>query len=954
MTSQALGSGRTADPASNMAAVGIEGSRRRPSNRQGLSLTGRESELAVIAGLVGDVADGRGRALLVRGAAGIGKTAMLDTARSLAAERGVRVLWACGVESETEVAFSALRDLLGPVLSTLGALPAPQSAALATALGLAPGVPGDRLAVGAATVGLLEQAASAQPVLVIVDDLPWLDSASRECVVFAARRVAGRLAVVMSSREEALDDLTSGAEVSELVLPRLDRRAGIELVRRAAPEVVPAVAAALADAADGVPLVVLGLVAELDPAQRAGLSELPLPLRVGAGLPDVHRRRLARLGSDTQVSLLVAAAFAGEDLRAVGSACTVLGVDVDSLADAEEAELVHIRDGRLAFVHPLVRGAVYARSLPGQRRAVHAALAQVLRGEARAWHLGLAALGPDEDVARELQEAGEAAMARRGPGPASSAFERAARLSPDPHQCARRLLTAGQAAFAAGMPERAIALLRQAVEAGDDARVRAAAQHRIGQVLIVGMQLSAGIDLLTREAERIRSVDPSLAATMMSEASQACHMAAQCLRALRLAEDAASLVETSAAPEVKAHVAATLRTARLFCGVLDGSDPLIEEADRLAMAIDPLSPSGQSITVALNLRLWTGDFERVRDDSLATCARARETGALSALPMLLVAAAECQYRLGEWSGARSASEEAAALGRELNQPSVAGHAEMVRARLDAACGENEQDCRARVVATVEMTEAYGARSGMAFALAVLGFLELGLSRVAAAIEHLEGVARVTEDSGMEEPTLIPWEADLIEAYLRAGDVGPARASLDVMGRRAARAGTPPAVAAYRRCRGMLAEHFDEHFLSALTEYDQRPMPFERARTLLAYGRRLHRVKRRAEAREVLHEAVSTFASLGAAPWLDQARAELAAAGGRRSTVATTGVSPSTLSPQERRVAETVARGVSNRHAAAALFLSPKTVEFHLVQVYRKLGISSRAQLAEALRAEARL
>lgn len=950
MTSDALPR-RPADRVSRMAATDLTGPRLPPGSQQAQLLTGREPELTVLAELVGDVADGRGHALLVRGEAGIGKTALLQAARALAGGQGVRVLWASGVETETELAFSGLRDLLSPVVSMLGALPAAQSAALATALALAPGVPGDRLAVGAAMLRLLEHASVAQPLLVVVDDLPWLDSASRECVVFAARRVAGRLAVVLSAREDDLDDLTRLARLPQLVLPRLERRAAIELVRRAAPETVPTVAAAVADAADGIPLVVLGLVGELDPAQRAGLSELSVPLRSGPGLPDVHRRRLAGLDSETRASLLVAAAFQGHDLRVIGSACAIVGIDVDSLAAAEEAALVRIWGGRLSFVHPLVRGAVYHESPPGQRRAVHGALALVLQGESRAWHLGLAALGPDEDVARELERAGEAAMARRGPGPASLALERAARLSPDPERCARRLLAAGEAAFGAGMPDRAISLLRQAVEAGDDPRVRAAAQHRIGQALVVGMQLPAGIDLLTREAERIRSDDPSLAAAMMSEAAQACHMAAECRRARRLAEDAASLVEASAAPEVRAHVAAMLRTARVFRGALDRADPLLGEADRLTTAIDPLSPAGQSITVALNLRLWTGEFERVRDDSLATCARARETGNLSALPMLLVAVAECQYRLGEWSAARSASVEAATLGRELTQLSAAGHAEMVGARLDAARGENEQVCRATVAATVAMADAYGARSGVAFALAVLGFLELGLSRVSAAIEHLEQVARFFDDSGMEEPTLIPWEADLIEAYLRAGDLGAAKASLTVMGRRAAGAGTPTATAPYQRCQGMLGERFDEHFFKALEDHDQRPMPFERARTLLAYGRRLHRVRRRAEARRVLYDAASTFASLGAAPWLAQAHAELLAAGGRRSPVARKDVEPNALSPQERRVAETVALGISNRQAAAELFLSPKTVEFHLVQIYRKLGISSRAQLAKALRVE---
>ena len=911
-------------------------------------LSGRETELARLVGLVEDVVRGRGQALVVRGAAGIGKSALLEAAGSAARERGVQVLSVAGVESETELAFSALHDLLSPVISERRALPAPQSAALASALALDEGVPGDRFAVCVATLRLLENTAATTPLLVIVDDLPWLDSASRECVMFAARRATGLFAMVLAERDEDQPNLRT--RMAELLVPRLRHAAAVQLLTQAAPDMVTSVAAVVAEAADGNPLALRGLAAALDPAQRSGLAELPVPLAPGLQQNTLYQKRLAGLPRNTQQALLVAAAYQGDDLRVIGSTCSALSVDVASLAAAEEVELVRIWAGRVSFAHPLVRGAIYHQSPAAERRTVHEALAGVLQGEARAWHLGIATLTPDEAVACELEVAGMSALARRGPGPASSALERAARLSPDAERCARRLLAAGEAAFAAGLPDRALRLLGEAAATTTDSAVRAAAHHRSGQTLVVSGQLPRAIDLLTREAERTKADHPSAAAAMMAEAALASQVSADCRRALQLARAAADLIEPDAPPEVRAHVAAMLRTALVFRGIRDRTHPLLAEADSLTQAVDPLTPAGQSLTVVLNLRPWTGDLERVRDDALTACARARDLGALSPLPMLLVVLADCHYRLGDWVAAETAATEASLTGQELNQPNAAGHASLIMARLAAARGTDEQGCRATIAATMAADEAAGARSAVPYAVAALGFLDLGRGRIQPAIEHLERVARFFDDSGMEEPTLIPWEADLVEAYLRAGRVDAATEAIAVMGRRAAASGVPIAIAPYRRCRGMLAKDFDSDFQAALDAHQQRPMPFERARTLLAYGRRLHRVRRRAEARAVLHDAVSGFTALGAAPWLDQAEAELRAAGGRRSSVVEKTESTSgTLTPHERYVAQTVARGLSNRQAAAELFLSPKTVEFHLVHIYRKLGISSRSQLIEALR-----
>lgn len=905
-------------------------------------LIGRDLELARLDGLVEDLLDERGSALLVHGEAGVGKSVLLETLRSRAAQRGARVLWLAGVESEAELAFSALRDLLAPLLDELDRLPGPQSAALASALALAPPQAGDRLAVCVATLGLLANGAQQRPLLAIVDDVQWLDSSSRECLLFAARRAAGSVSMVVSARD---NDMPPGiAGLANLHVGRLARPDAIRLLARVAPDLVPPVAKAVAEGAAGNPLALIELAAALESSQRSGLANLPVPLSPGPRLGDAYQSRIRAVSDEARLALLVAAAYGGDELRVIGSACAAADVDVSRLALAEQVGLVRLADGRLTFVHPLARGAAYHGSPTAQRRVVHAALATVLRGEQRAWHLGAATLAADEQVAGELEAAGRAAMARRGPGPASVALERAARLSPDTPQFARRMLAAGEAATAAGLPDRALALLEDAARATTDDALRASAQHQRGLNLYRTGSVRPAIELLAREAARVEARDHSRAAMMLADAAMASAAAAECQRSLQFAARAAELLGDGGAPVTRAHVLAAYGWALMMRGHARRARLALAEAERLADTLDPLSDAGQSVTHSLNFRVWSGEFERIRDESMATCARARETGTLSALPMNLINVAECTYRLGDWAATDAAVEEAVATGEEAGQPMWAGHARVVGARLAAARGD-QRHVRRSVPAVIAVAEATGARSGIAFARATLGLLELGFGRIGEAIEQLEQLARFTEESGMEEPTLIPWEADLVEAYLRAGRVGDAQRALTVMGRRADAVATPMAAAPYARCQGMVEDEFDEHFRRALRLDDDRPLPFERARTLLAYGRRLHRAGRRADARTLLHAAVAGFDRLGAAAWVTQARAELRAAGGRRRAASTP---TQQLTAHERRVAAAVARGLTNRQAAAELFLSPKTVEFHLAQIYRKLGIHSRTRLAAIL------
>jgi DNA-binding CsgD family transcriptional regulator len=785
------------------------------------------------------------------------------------------------------------------VLAERGVLPAPQSAALGAALAVGPPAPGDRLAVCVATVGLLRVAARLRPVVAIVDDLQWLDAASRECVLYAARRAGRRLAVALAVREPA-DPVLGRSGLPALALAPLDRAGSLELLRHTAPDLVPSVAAALAEAAAGDPL-----------APRA---------------------------------LLVGAAHAADDLPTISAACTAAGTEAARLAAAEERGLIRLGDGHLTFSHPLIRAAAYHAAPPGERRAAHRALASVLGGERRAWHRAAAAVGADEAVAAELEQLAADAAARRAFASASAALERAARLSVGGEAAARRLVRAGEAAGAAGVPDRALALLEEAADAAGDGALRARAGHVRARIMVWSGNPVEATGLLVAEAERAAARDPALAATMLADAANGCTATNAYHRAEELAERAVALLPSGCDAAARAPVLAMLGWALVLRGKTPRGRALLADAARLAEPFDPLGPQWPWLHLLLRTRVPLGDFAGARADGLALCDRAREAGALATLGGALPVAADAAFRLGDWETAGDAAREAMRVAAETGQESWHGYALTVHARLAAARGDAEAG-RAEATTAVGIAESCGIRSGLRFAHGALGFIELSAERVDAAIAELERIERLVAGSGLEEPTLVPWAPDLVEAYARAGRADDARRVLATLERQATATGTAFARAAAARCRGMLDDEFDPAFAAALALAAQDGLPFERARTLLALGRRLHRARRRAEARDRLRDALAGFDALGAAAWSAQAQHELRAAGARRRVAR-----DSVLTPQEQRVAAAVCRGASNREIAAELYLAPKTIAFHLRQIYRKLGVRSRTQLVAQLSA----
>jgi DNA-binding CsgD family transcriptional regulator len=906
-------------------------------------IVSRMAELARLDALLAGLVRGEGGALVVHGEAGIGKTTLLDALVERCGD-AVTVVRACGAETEAQRAFSALTDLLYPVLRQLDALPAPQAAALMGALALEAPAPGDRLAVCVAALGMLRAEARRRPVLAVVDDVQWVDASSRECIEYIARRAGGRLAVVLAARDSWYPP--ERIRLPDLPVGPVDDCAAAELLRQRAPELAPPVAAAIAQAAAGNPLALVELPATLTAGQRAGVAALELPLGPGDRLQRAFAGRVEALSGPARLALLIAAAYAGTELPLIAAACRRAGTDAGQLADAEASGLVRLGVGLVTFAHPLIRGLVYSEARADARRVAHAALAAVLRedDDRQAWHLAAATIGPDEEAAAVLERVGGRAVARRAYAEGSDALERAARLSRDPGAAGRRLITAGQAAAAAGVADRALALFAEAAELACGEEQRARAQQLRGRLQVWRGRPAEATPVLVVQAGRVASRWPVLAAEMLADAANGATTINSYFEAERLAQRAVGLLGDEGDPAVRGAVLTMRGWTLLLRGKAPEARPVLAEAFRLADGLDRLGPDWPWVHILLRTRIPLGEFEQARAENAELCRRAQEAGALATMSAAGLLVADAAFRLGDWEAADAAALQTFQLAEDVGHRHMAGWALTIRTRILAAQGRCEES-RAAAATALAIAESDRISTGLRFVHGALGFLELGLERIDAATCELEAVERLTQGSGHEEPVIVPWIPDLVEAYARQGREHDARRVLARLERQAVCSASPVAAAAAARCRGLLDDDFDAAFVGALAFDDRRPMPFERARTLLAFGRRLNGACRRAAARPHLRAALEGFERLHADAWARQAEAELRAAGGRHRPPVQ---DDRALTSQELRVAAAVRRGASNRDIAADLFLSPKTVEFHLRQIYRKLDVRSRTQLVAVL------
>lgn len=894
-------------------------------------MVGRKDERARLKALLDAAREGRSGALLLHGPPGIGKTELLRYAVEEA--EGFRLLRARGMESESDIPFAGLGELVTPLLSYLDEIPEVQATALRGALALGPATPADRFTVPAALLSLLARAADEQPVLAIVDDTQWLDEPSLEAFLFAGRRL-GQEGVAMIG---AIRDDARRLEVPWLERVRIEPLGDEEARALLGEGVAPGVADRLVATAAGNPLALLEIPGLLSAGQLAGREPLEDPLRPGTNVERAFAAAVSALPDPTRRALLVAAASSSRRLDALLRA----GLELEDFEPAEAARIVLLADGELEFRHPLLRSTVYHSAGLAERRAAHAALAEATDSAERAWHLAACAVAPDEQVAAALERAALEARSRGAHATAARDLGRAAQLTPEPEPRARRLLAAAEDAIRCGETERATGMLDEASELTSDPLLAADIERLRGHVEMRRGSPVAAHERLVREADRVRTRDPRRAAAMFLEASVA-HMMTGDIEAMIASAERARALSAGAEPAVELLATAVIGEGQIALGESATGAALLRACEPYLMEADPLAIV-EIVGMAGFASIWIEDWDAASRVLSRVLGAARAASAVSALIHPLAVQAQLDLRRGRWAPALAGASESAELAEDTGQLALLPHALAALTLVEAGLG-NEADCRAHVARGLALA---GGDADTVSLHAALGLLELGLGRIPEAIEALETGHRQMLRRGLCS-TVVLLRGDLVEAYIRAGRREEAEAVLA----RLEVDSTVWARAAAARCRALLAPDASMRagFDAALALHDALPMPFERARTLLALGERLRRAKQRAEAREPLTAALDAFERLGARPWAERARTELRAtggqAGGRRAQVAA-----EQLTPHELQIAVLVSQGMTNREAAAALFLSPKTIEYHLGQIYRKLDVRGRAQLARLMAME---
>ena len=920
-------------------------------------LVGRERERERIRGLVAAARVGESGALVLRGESGIGKSALLEDAVEVMS--GMSIVRATGSAAESEVPFGGLLQVLRPALVHLGTIPGPQADALASALALRAGSGGtDRFAIGAATLSLLSRLAEDQPVAVLVDDAHLLDRPSAQALAFAARRLLADpvvlLATALDGQPCALDEAglsvlqvggLSPAETGELAAAHGRRLEGPLLDR-------------LCQATGGNPLALMDVLGEAHGVDVVVAAPRGAPVLVPLTLARTFARRADGLSHAARTALLVAAA-GGDDLALVSRACALMDVPVSALSEAEALGLVRIDARGLTFRHNLVRSGLYAEAGAGARRAVHRALAAALEGprpphghghrdddgvDRRAWHLGQAATGPDEGAAAALDAAGVRARDRSAHAVAAGAFERAARLSPDDDVRVRRLVDAADSAWQAGSAERSQALVTEVSMLQPPFALQVSVAFLHGTVAARTGSVETARDVLMAAGAGCRLEDPDAAILLFADAILTCFFLADTATILDAARQIDQLLGRAASErsrwvgEMAAGVAAVL-TGR-------GGARRLREA---LLQIQPGTPLRNDPRVGpwlVSGPLFLRESSTGRDLIDSVVADLRRRGAVADLPYLLFHQARDQATTDRWAVAEATYTEGISLARETGHSTDLAACLAGLSWLHARQGR-DTTCRANAEESLRISGAHHISLFRVWSFSALGELDLGLGRPEAAIARLQRLEALLEELGLDDVDLSP-APELVEALVHVGRFDEAAARAQVHAARAAAKGQPWSLARADRTLGLTVDPtaMEEHFARATEHHGRTLDSFEVARTQLAHGSRLRRARRRVDAREPLRSCLASFERLGAVPWADRAAVELRATG---ETARRRGASVlRDLTPQELQIARLLGAGRTTKEAAAGLFLSPKTVEYHLRHVYIKLGVQSRAELATHL------
>jgi DNA-binding CsgD family transcriptional regulator len=909
-------------------------------------LVGRSAEQERIERLLREARGGQSGVLVLRGEAGIGKTALLRYAIDLA--ESMTVVRASGVESEAELEFSGLLELCRPLLPSLDALAPHQATALRVALGLEAGTQTDRFAVGAATLALFAAAAEERPLLVVVDDAHWLDDGSAAALRFAARRLfADRVAVVFAVRESdgrgfAQDGF---AEVELGGLPADDARRLVEHVSRRT--ISDDVAGRIWEATGGNPLGLVELPELLAADQLAGVEPVTGPLPAGSGVERAFSRRLEALDADGRRALVVLAAATSRHLASAVAALRHLGLDAASLEQAEEAGLLELERDRFAFQHPLLRAVVYQAASAAERRRAHRALAESSAHsgteESRAWHLAAAAIGADAETAEALALVAGKARNRSGFIAASAAYERAARLSTDAALRLERLVAAAESAWDGGAADRAADLVDEALTSSAEPALRGRLLLLRGRIALQSGVLSEARARFGEAAAVTEEVDPATAAFALTYMVFSCHFEGRITEALDVARRARAMIAAESGAFLRLDY--VLGRSLILAGQTEAGTPLVERM--VAAASEAESPPRALLASAATVHSVLERARAARELVGRVLELAREEGPM-ALVYALSVSAETEMRAGRLNRAVASATEGLALARELGQSNIEATFLAVLAKADAVRGSesrfHERAAEARTVLE---------RAGMGLTLEQLhvseALLEVGLGRHERAVELLEASVERVEAMLVFDRDVMP-EPELVEVLVRLGRSHQARGVLDAWVERGVPREVQLGAALAARCEGLLADDdaFTPWFTDAIDRHAALEDGFGEARSRLCLGERLRRLGLRVESRRELRAALEIFERLEASPWTERARSELRASGER---LRRREEARDELTPQELQVALQVAEGKTNKEVAAAMFLSPKTIEFHLARIFRKLGVSSRTELARRIATE---
>jgi DNA-binding CsgD family transcriptional regulator len=899
---------------------------------------GRDSALEALDDLLSSARAGSSDVVVLRGGPGIGKTTLLEHAIRSATD--LQVARVGGVESELDLPYAALHQLLTPFIDGIDELPGPQRDAIATTVGLAGGDPADPFLVALATRTLLSSASDGAGLLCAIDDAEWLDAASVQVLSFVARRVGSEglaMLFTVGARQPApvaLDGLP------ELRLSELGDEDSRQLLRSEVAGTLDGVVMdRLIGEAGGNPLALIELAHSLTPEQLTGVSPLPEALPLGEQLERTLLRNVRALPTEVQSMLVLVASERSGDPVVLGRAADTLGLPNRALAQAEPV----LRIGpQITFRHELVRSAVYAGASDRLRREAHLALAAALDPVAdqdlAAWHRAAAAVEADETVAADLETSAPRARERGGLAAAAAVLERAARLSPDAAARVSRTLHAAEARLASGDVGRASILLGQAAPELLNERQRAEAQ-RLRATLALARGDDGGASLLLLDAARgLERFDLRGARDTYLDAFAAAMFAG------RLAVDGGL-----AAISTAAHRALSMPSAHATAAdfLLDGFATLFSDGPAAAapslrrgmkLALDGAGLRAVGLAVSAGFELW--DESAIHALAARRVDLARETGALLDLPIGLSQLGAAEIVVGRFGSAEASFDEADEISASTGNPGVLGHTEPGKLLIAAWRGQEQRSRRLAQACSADGS-ARGFGSLVGFAHYALTILELGLG-------HYREAMLAAQDASLDPSLVTRTAPELAEAASRAGEREVAAQAVSHLTQSAVASGTPWALGTLARSQALLSDgtEAEDLYVEAIEQLRQCRATPQLARARLLYGEWLRRERRRRDAREELRAACELFEAIDADAFADRARTELGATGRRLRRHADGSAEP--LTPHERRIASLVGEDASNAEIAAQLFISPRTVEYHLAKVFRKLGIRSRAEVARAL------